>query len=422
MFLSISRHEKLLLNLLLRGGTLAARFLLVFFLARYLSAESYGVYGVIVASISYGVYFIGLDFYTYSTREMIVSPKSEWGRMIYSQFLLGGMIVITFIPVFCFLYFGDIFPKKYFFIFFAILILEWLNQEITRILTSAQDVIRASIILFIRSALWVFLLILFFIIFENHREIDCVFYFWLFFDFLALFLGFYFFKKNDIRFLKAYFDYRWVVKGLKVSFIFLLGTLCLRGISTFDKYYISEFFDYEAVGVYVFYAGISGVILAFLDALVFSFLYPKLIVCVESGKYYDFEDILKKMGVAVFFISAGYAVFLYFFIDVILGFINKISYQENLNILWYCLLFNVLWAFSMIFHYAVYALKLDKVILFAHAVGIMVFVVFLWVFRDYKILWVVPVAVSIAFFAIFGIKAISYFLAKKNFEKEMSNA
>lgn len=45
-----------LINVSLRGGTLVCKFLLIFFLAKFLSPEEVGLFGLIVASIGYSFF------------------------------------------------------------------------------------------------------------------------------------------------------------------------------------------------------------------------------------------------------------------------------------------------------------------------------------------------------------------------------
>lgn len=400
---------------------MGARFCLIFFLAKLLSAEDYGVYGIIAAFIGYGLYFIGLDFYTYSTREMISSPSGKLGGMIYSHLILGGMTIIIFSPLLYFFYKGNVFPREYLLVFCLLIILEWLNQELTRILIALKDVLSASIANFIRSAAWVFLLIIFFLIFGFDCDLKFVFIFWIVFDCLALCYLYLRLKKNKIDFNGLCFDRKWVLKGLKVSFLFLIGTLCLRGIGTFDRYYISEAFNYEDVAVYVFFAGIAATLQAVLDAGVFTFLYPKLVYDYQKSDLYSFKRSLRKLSFAVISICFAFSLFLYFSIDIILDLIGKRIYKENINILWYCLCANFMLAISMIFHYAIYAFKKDKVIVFTHVVGAFVFAMVLALGNWVNDLIIVPLAVMMAFSVILLVKALFFFKIRMVIDKKVEN-
>lgn len=74
-----------LINIALRGMTLGSKFLLIFFLARFLEPAELGLYGLLVATIGYALYLLGLDFYTYSTREILKRERNEWGGLLKNQ-------------------------------------------------------------------------------------------------------------------------------------------------------------------------------------------------------------------------------------------------------------------------------------------------------------------------------------------------
>ncbi|MGN6620788.1 MAG: hypothetical protein ACTHKR_06965, partial [Sphingomonas sp.] len=61
-------------NVVLRFGTLGVRFIFVFFLAKYLDASSVGYYGLFTATITYALYFVGLDYYVFTSREIVKMP------------------------------------------------------------------------------------------------------------------------------------------------------------------------------------------------------------------------------------------------------------------------------------------------------------------------------------------------------------
>ncbi|NTZ37561.1 hypothetical protein EXW94_07315 [Enterobacter sp. JMULE2] len=74
-------------NLLIRGATLASRFVLVIFIAKFLSTEELGAYSLFAASITYALFFVGMDFYTFSSREILSVDKSLWFGIVKNQFV-----------------------------------------------------------------------------------------------------------------------------------------------------------------------------------------------------------------------------------------------------------------------------------------------------------------------------------------------
>lgn len=68
-----------LLNVVLRGITMASKFLLIFFLARFLEPTELAIYGLITATTGYALYLLGFDFYAFTAREMLKHERNEWG-------------------------------------------------------------------------------------------------------------------------------------------------------------------------------------------------------------------------------------------------------------------------------------------------------------------------------------------------------
>ncbi|MFX4789973.1 hypothetical protein ABTB87_22095 [Acinetobacter baumannii] len=69
----MKKHLLSIFNLAVRGLNLASKFILIVFLAKFLTVAELGLYGLIAATINFAMYFIGLDFYVYSNRELLKS-------------------------------------------------------------------------------------------------------------------------------------------------------------------------------------------------------------------------------------------------------------------------------------------------------------------------------------------------------------
>ena len=77
------------LNVAMHGVTLASRFVLIFFLARFLEPTQLGLYGLLTVTIGYSLYFLGFDFYTFTTREILKRERHEWGGLLKDQCALS---------------------------------------------------------------------------------------------------------------------------------------------------------------------------------------------------------------------------------------------------------------------------------------------------------------------------------------------
>src|ERR1700753_658930 len=78
--------------LLLRGLTLASRFLLSVLLARMLTPDAVGEYGLITATLAFALVVIGLEFYSHTMRELVPAGEVRRVEIIANQLLLAAII------------------------------------------------------------------------------------------------------------------------------------------------------------------------------------------------------------------------------------------------------------------------------------------------------------------------------------------
>lgn len=360
-----------LINLSIRGFTLLGKFILLFFMAKFLTLAEVGVYGLLVVLVSYSLYAVGFDFYTYSTREIISLKKDEWGGVIkkQGQLILGAYIIVLPIIIIC----SSFFISSEWLIFLAILIvLEHLNQEMMRLLIVDNKAVLANNLLFIRSGLWCYIVILLMFSQTIDANLENVLLFWIIFNSIALIIGiFYFFQ--DIQFKSAKkLNNQWLANGLKICLPLLFSTLIVRAITTVDRIWLEKLEGVEVVAVYALFVGLTNSLIGFLETGVFSFIYPKLIR--EKNNPQVFNGLVKKMhiqAIAVIVVISGALVV---FLPFLLKWVNKEAYFEYYNIFYLILIANIFYCLSMIPHYILYAKNQDRKIVISHVSSLIVFV------------------------------------------------
>ena len=77
--------------LTLRLFTLSSRFLLSVLLARMLTADAMGEYGLITATLAFALLALGLEFYSYMYREMVPASPKQRAQMIANQSFLAAI-------------------------------------------------------------------------------------------------------------------------------------------------------------------------------------------------------------------------------------------------------------------------------------------------------------------------------------------
>jgi O-antigen/teichoic acid export membrane protein len=366
-------HSTRLVNLTLRGITLGTRFLFIFFLARYLDPASVGYYGIFTATIGYAIYLVGLDFYTYVSREIVATPPEERGKLLKAQAALSGLLYLMLFPVALLFLANSDWPGYLTFWFIPILMLEHFNQEVSRLLIALNEQLTSSAILFVRQGSWALAIIIFMYTNASTRNLDFVMALWAMAGATAASIGVWKLKQLKTEGWQLAIDWGWVKKGILVSGSFLIATLALRGVQTIDRYWLESLGGIEIVGAYVLLLGIAGTLLTFLDAAVFAFAYPHLISLNHQNQLQRARQQVKKLFIQTMVISVLFAVTSWLVLPFFLGWIGNSLYQDSAH--WYpwllaAMIFNAL---GMVPHYALYAMGNDKPIIHSHIAALVVF-------------------------------------------------
>lgn len=364
-----------MINIFIRTLVLLSRFFFLFALAKLLEPAEIGRYGLLVAAVGYSIYFVGLDFYIYTTRQVSGGDRRLWGGYIKSQAALSGMLYLVFFPVFILLFAADWLPWSLLGWFFVILILEHICLELIRFFIAASEQLTASVVLFFNQAFWAVAVVIFMVLDESYRSLSSVLFFWVGGSVIALCYSALKIKRMNLGGWRIGIDLGWIWSGIKIAIPMLLATLTLRGIFTFDRYLLSVFIDIDVVAVYILFIGVAGTLLAFLDAAVFSFSYPGLIESYKKNNAASFKRNVSIMLVSVAVLSVLFSVCSLFILPYLLVWIDKSIYFNSYYIFYWVLGALVINAFWMVFHYALYAQQLDRHIIASHLAGFFVFLV-----------------------------------------------
>ena len=364
-----------LINILLRSGTLLCKFLLVFFLARFLPPEDLGVFGLIVAAIGYSFFLIGFEFYTYSSRELLGVDKGKWFPIIRDQWIFFAISYSLFVPLALFA-FGAYFSSwKYVEWFLVLLLLEHTAQELNRLLVVMNEQFMASFVLFLRNGAWAIVAILLMSYVEGARRLDVVFLSWSIGAVAACVLGMSKLLQLDKSAWDRKVDWCWIFRGIKIAFPLLIASLAVRGLFTFDRYWVEAAAGLDILGAYVLFIGIAFSIVSFLDAGVIAFLYPRIVFAAKEQNEQRFKKNMKELAITLVLATGAMTALSLLISPFVLGWIGKDVYIDNLYLLKWLLLAVAIYAASLVPHVGLYAKHCDKAILYSQALGLLVFFV-----------------------------------------------
>lgn len=395
-------------NVFLRVATLSTRFLFIFFLAKYLDPSSFGYYGLFSAAIGYALFFVGLDFYTYVSREILKSPVEHRGQMLKGQAVLSGILYVIFFPVtVIFLAYAD-WPGLLPWWFFPLLILEHFNQEIFRLMIALSEQITASVILFVRQGSWAMASVLLLSFHPPSRNLDTVLALWAVAGFAAAAMGIWKINKLDLGGWRYSVDWQWIKNGIAVSGAFLIATLALRGVNTFDRYWLEALGGIDVVAAYILLIGVAGTLMTFLDAGVFAYAYPKLIEYHHLHEKAEARALVQRVLLQTVVFSVAFALVSWLLLPYLLRWIDNPVYNQSSNLYPWLLFATVLNALGMAPHYGLYAQGKDKPIIYSHGASLVFFIASTWLLSDRFGPMAVPMGLNLAFALILVWKSLAY--------------
>ena len=403
-----------LLNVALRGLSMGSRFLLIFALAKLLSPTELGLFGLMMATVSISVLIVGADYYTYSQRELLARPVEQWSFVIQHQMKAQLVLYLVLLPAQLLIFIFGLIDWQYILWFFTLLILDHIAQEINRLLVAMHKQLIASFVLFIRMGSWVLVIIPLMYFYEQYQNLITLYFAWMIGSVLAITIGGLAIKQALPVWNKESTDYKWLIKGYKVGGLFLLATICFKGLLTFDRYAVEAFSSTETLGVYVFYIGIIMGVFTFLDPAVFSFLYPRMLQSYQMQEKDKFQKTFRELVFSTLIISALLAISLWFLMPYIIGWVDKLIYIEYLDSLVFLIPVGFIYAVGYIPHYALYAMKGDKWIVSAHISAIIVFFASLALFQLKNSIQTVASALLFAFSWMALVKIVGYSVTKQN--------
>lgn len=406
----ISSTGQSILNSILRIATLCTRFAFIFIIARFFTAKSIGYYGLFTAAVAFTLLLAGLDFYTYTTREITKFNASRRGLILKNQLALVCIVYTIVIPSSLVLLPWVGMPKFLMYWFFPVLFLEHVNQEIYRLLIILNKQLYASIILFIRQGSWAIAVIAGMSADANYRNLDSVMAAWVIAGLMASGLG-----ANKLRAIgfggwREKIDWAWIGRGVAISGGLLSASLAIKGIQTVDRYWLEEIAGIKLVGAYVLFFGLAGALSVFLDAAVFSFKYPELIHHANLCDYKRFKSVIRTIIFQVSTLTACFVVASVSLLPSILSWIGNPLYSDNIYLYNWVLSAMVAYSLSLIPHYGLYSLKRDRSIVLSHLIALPVFAVTTYLVLNIDELIAIPVAVLCAMSFILIWKSIAYWV------------
>ena len=392
----------------LRASALAAKFGFIVVLAVFLEPSEVGRYGLIAVTISFSLYFLGLDFYVYANREYRTSPDNDKGSVLWQMGYLFCATYALLGPCLILLALNGFLPWDLLHIIAALAILEHLSTELYRFLVITGRPVLASFGFFIRLGLWPACAALVMWLEPTTRNLHDILLLWIFGAALSIAIPVIVLSAKKLQVKYRAIDLVWIRSGLKITLPFLMGTLCLRGVQTFDRYIFNDLVGPDVLGAFVFFASLASLLPAMLQAGVYSFAIPNLVSAAHEQNWRGFFAMMRAIKREIFISTALLSCGIFLGARLVTGFVQNTVYMQNYDLLYFAVCANCLFAASMYFHMALYALKRDRALTTAHVGALVSFFIFTFIISYFSKYYAVPLGVVVANLTMLCMKFVSY--------------
>ncbi|TFH00432.1 MAG: hypothetical protein E4H13_07510 [Calditrichales bacterium] len=360
------------LNLFFRGLAVAGRFLILIGIGRFFSTEDFGIYGLFHSTVMLALYFIGFDFYTFNTREIIARAPTSRLSIIRDQFVFHMVSYVVIGPLLLLIFYQEIIPVSYLLWFYLILIMEHVSQELIRIFTALKQSVFANFITFFKSGIWVYALWVVWLKGNNSiYQLDQVWLAWSLGLLLAVLLSAIYLSRLNLGSIRGIpVNWSWIWNGLKISIPFFISTIAYKIIEFSNRYFIDYFNSKTEVGIFTFYFGIANLINIVVFTGVIMVLYPTMYEIYLKNEIENFRKKVKQFTLLVIGSSLLMGLLLVLIIPLLLALIGKESmYISHLDTYYLLILANVILNISLIPHYLMYIRKKDMQIMIVTLIG-----------------------------------------------------
>ena len=358
---------------MLRGITLISKFILLLFIARYLTPADLGVWGLMNMTLGIGVLFLGMDFHAFNTREILAVEQLSFVPYLRDQLVFHGLMSLVVFPLATLAFIINVIPWHYALWFYGLLVLEHLSQESMRVLITLSRPTLANVVVFFRNGAWVYVVVTILYFTPDQRSLHVIWGGWMVGVLISILVSGFALKNLPWGILRENpVNWFWIRGGFKVALPFFSSSLAFLGIQNMDRYFLKLYFDESYVGIYTFYLSISNVIYVAIYTGIIMILYPKLVASYQHCDYTEYNVLMKKMTwgiIGALLVLIGLA---YVLIDPILQLVDKQPYTANKGIFAYTLAFTAILTLSNIPHYALYVRHRDKGIIFSTYVAFLV--------------------------------------------------
>jgi O-antigen/teichoic acid export membrane protein len=347
----------------LRGGTIAAKFMLTLYTTRYLGLAELGIYGLLVGGTTIVPAVAGLGLTDWIVRKIVGAPTAEAVPLIATRLGTSVSIHIVVQPILFALdaTLGSPIPLPLAVLAGLILALDHLANEASDMLIARSRVYTAAMLGFLRAGLWPLPVIGAGFLYPETRTLEFLLLGWVVSLIVVwLILAAYALAGGRWHYLR--FEWQFLPRGIAGGFSFYVKDVSNAVSAFIDRFVISFFLGLELTGVYTLFWSVANVV---HSLTVFGVVQADIAKLVSAGLSRDasaFRAIERRLQIETaawaLVLSLGACIAL----PLLLPYLGRPLLHENLPIFWIVVAATLLRIGADGYGFVLFALQRDRII------------------------------------------------------------
>ncbi|MFG1306754.1 hypothetical protein V5F34_21750 [Xanthobacter autotrophicus] len=351
-----------LFNLGLRGSSLVFRFLLSFYIIKYLGLEAAGIYGLALGAVGITPALLGWGLNYFVARDIVGLNLTEAAPRIKTRLLVSTISLVGATLLALLVAFAIGYQITQIDVFIAILIwCEVYSIDVHIPLIAMERAIQANVLVFIRLAGWVPFVMGLGIAFPALRTLDAIFVGWIASYLVVLAFLLYFIRELPLRStLSAPLEKAWIKERLKGSWFIYVADLGLVGLIYVDRYVVSFMLGLKLTGLYTFYWSLTNSLQTLMATAVVQLALPILFKAHNSGSVQRWRDAMRQQLVKTAAFSTAIGIGLFVTCELLMGYLNMPELAEHRDVFVLMLIAAVVRACSDLFNVGLTSMRKDN--------------------------------------------------------------
>ncbi|RMB34669.1 O-antigen/teichoic acid export membrane protein [Sphingomonas sp. PP-F2F-G114-C0414] len=309
-------------NMVLRGSTLFLRFALSFYIVSQLGLAAAGVYGLAIGAIGIVPATVGWGLNYFVSREVVGHTPATAAPLIrdrliitFASLLAGTLIAV---PVLVWQT-GGITQTQV-----LILILLWLETvalDIYMPMIGLELALFANVLVFVRSALWIPIVVAIGFALPALRTLDMIFIGWILSHVLAIAMLFVYLRRWPMKAsLREEKKLSVLVTRARRAWYIYFSDLGIVGLGYADRFILNALLGLVATGIYSFYFSITNALQTLISTAVVQLALPRMVRAFRGGDPVEWQAELRRQMMKTMTFAAVFSVGIFLATEMIFYF------------------------------------------------------------------------------------------------------